>query len=102
MASRFAFGSGVLLGAALGTGAALLGPLMWRAGRPLAKSALRAGIEGFGAARVAAARIGEEVEDLVAEVRHEMDVSTAAPTEAEAEGEAVHACPDAAAGPGAT
>jgi hypothetical protein len=38
----------------------------------------------------------------VAEVRHEMDVSTAAPTEAEAEGEAVHACPDAAAGPGAT
>lgn len=92
------FGGGLLLGAAVGAGAALLGPLTWRAARPLAKTALRAGIKGLGAARVAAAQIGEEVEDLVAEVQHELD--QAAPLAAAQErGEAADACPPAAAPP---
>jgi len=64
---------GLLLGVAVGVGAAIVAPAVWRVMRPTAKSALRAGLTGYGAARVAAARAGEEVEDLVAEVVHEME-----------------------------
>jgi hypothetical protein len=69
---------GLLLGVALGAGAAIVGPAVWRTARPYAKSALRSGIEGLAAARVAAARVGEEVEDLVAEVMHEISEATEA------------------------
>lgn len=64
--------AGFLLGVAAGVGAAWAGPSVWRATRPLAKSALRSGLEGYAKARVASARLAEEVEDLVAEVAHEM------------------------------
>ncbi len=62
----------LLLGIAIGAGAALIGPKFWESNRPAIKKALRAGIEGYGAARVAAARFSEEIEDLVAEVLYEM------------------------------
>lgn len=77
--------SGFLIGVAVGVGAAVFGPMAWRSARPFAKSALRAGIEGYAAARVAAARVGEEIEDLAAEVKHEIkEASQAAQTAAEA------------------
>lgn len=63
---------GFFWGIALGAGAALAGPAAWRSGRPVAKRALRAGVEGYVAARRLAARMGEEIEDLVAEVAHDM------------------------------
>jgi len=62
----------LLVGIAIGAGAALFGPRLWEANRQTIKKALRAGIEGYGSARIAAARFGEEVEDLVAEVLYEM------------------------------
>jgi len=64
---------GLFLGVAVGIGAAIVAPTVWRVMRPAAKSALRAGIAGYGAARTAAARAGEEVEDLVAEVVYEAE-----------------------------
>jgi hypothetical protein len=73
--------SNLLVGIAIGAGAALFGPKLWQTNRQTIKKTLRAGIEGYGAARVAAARFGEEVEDLVAEVLYEMKEG--------AEGEAV-------------
>ena len=60
------------VGIAIGAGAMLFGPPLWRSNRPAIKKAVRAGIEGYGAARVTAARLAEEIEDLVAEVAHEM------------------------------
>lgn len=85
---------GVLFGAgiAVGVGAVLFGPTIWRATRPLAKSALRAGIEGYATASLTAARVGEELEDLVAEVVMEMnEAAPAAP--AAAEGTSADAAP---------
>jgi hypothetical protein len=64
-------------GLAIGVGAAVAGPGFWRSGRPAAKKALRAGLEGYVVARRAAARMVEEVEDLVAEVAHEMKEAAA-------------------------
>jgi hypothetical protein len=67
------FRGGFLIGVAVGVGVVMFGPSIWRNSRPLAKTALRTGIQGVAAARVAAARLGEEVEDLIAEVMHETD-----------------------------
>jgi mono/diheme cytochrome c family protein len=70
------------VGVAIGAGAVLFGPSLWKSGRPAIKGAVRAGIEGYGVARIKAAQFAEEVEDLVAEVAHEMQeaVAEAAPT----------------------
>lgn len=68
---------GFLLGLAVGVGAAVIGPALWRLARPAAKDAIKAGVAGYGAARVALARAGEEVEDLVAEATHEMKEAAA-------------------------
>lgn len=65
------------LGFAFGAGAMLFGPSLWTSGRPAIKGAVRAGIEGYGVARVKAAQFAEEVEDLVAEVAHEMQEAVA-------------------------
>lgn len=62
----------MLIGIAIGAAAALVGPKLWESSRPTIKKALRAGLESYGTARVAAARFSEEVEDLVAEVLYEM------------------------------
>lgn len=77
---------GFFVGLAVGVGAALIGPSYWRSARPAAKKAVRAGVEGYIVARHAVARMAEEVEDLIAEVSHEM-VEAAA--EAEQKGEDV-------------
>lgn len=69
--------SGFFWGLALGAGAALAGPGLWRSGRPAAKKALRAGLEGYVTARRMSARMIEEVEDLVAEVAHDMKEAVA-------------------------
>lgn len=69
----------VWTGIAIGAGAVLFGPALLRSSRPALKQLLRAGLEGYGSARVAAARLAEEVEDLVAEVAYEMqDIATEA------------------------
>jgi hypothetical protein len=73
-----ALGGGVLIGIAMGVGAALIGPALWRLGRPLAKDAIKAGVTGYGAARLAAARASEEMEDLVAEAADELSQATRA------------------------
>lgn len=65
------------LGVAIGVGAALFGPALWKSGRPAIKGAVRAGIEGYGVARIKAAQFAEEVEDLIAEVAHEMHEAAA-------------------------
>lgn len=72
------FGGGLLIGVAAGVGAALIGPALWRLGRPVAKDAIKASVAGYGAARVALARASEEVEDLVAEASHELSEAAAA------------------------
>lgn len=69
---RGGFFLGVGLGAVVGAGAALVGPVIWRSARPFAKEAVKAGMQGFAAASVAAARCAEEIEDLLAEVRHDL------------------------------
>lgn len=63
---------GFFIGIAVGLGIAVVGPTLWRLGRPAAKDAIKAGVAGYGAARVALARAAEEVEDLVAEASHEI------------------------------
>lgn len=78
--------SGLLIGVAVGVGVAVIGPTLWRLMRPAAKDAIKAGVAGYGAARVALARATEEVEDLVAEATHEIKetAAKAADTVAEA------------------
>ncbi len=91
--------TGFLVGAAVGAGAALFGPALWRVARPYAREAVKAGMTGFAAASAAAARAAEEVEDLAAEVAHEMreaagkaDADEAAETAmAEAQDDVIHA-----------
>ena len=77
---------GFFLGLAIGAGAALVGPNWWRSARPTAKKAMRAGFEGYVVARQAMAKMAEEIEDLAAEVSHEMAQAAAEP---EQSGEAV-------------
>lgn len=68
---------GFFVGLAVGIGGALIAPAYWRSGRPLAKKALRAGVEGYVVARRTTARFTEEIEDLIAEVTHEMHEAAA-------------------------
>jgi hypothetical protein len=64
-------------GVAVLVGAAVLAPTVWpavgRAARPVAKSALKAGLVGVEQARERFAELGEAADDLWAEVRHELD-----------------------------
>jgi hypothetical protein len=66
----------LLKGAALGLGAALLIPVVFTALapmiRPLARSAMRAGILAYEKGREAVEEFGEVVDDLVAEVEEEL------------------------------
>ena len=88
---------GFFVGLAIGAGAALLGPNWWRSARPTAKKAMRAGFEGYVVARQAMARMAEEIEDLAAEVSHEMAQAAA---EAEQSDEAVIRAGNGASGKG--
>lgn len=76
---------GFFMGLAVGAGAALAGPSYWRVVRPAAKKAMRAGIEGYIVAQRALARMSEEVEDLIAEVSHEMAQAAAGADAGEAD-----------------
>jgi hypothetical protein len=64
--------SGFLVGTAVGAGLALFGPALWRAARPHIRDVMKAGMTGFASASAVAARAAEEVEDLVAEVAHDL------------------------------
>jgi len=67
---------GFLLGATVSVGAVMLVPgvatALGRAGRPLARAAMRTGAVAYDEFRAAAAETYEQVEDIVAEVREEM------------------------------
>jgi len=69
----------ILIGIAIGVGAAALikgvGSAFKGAGRPLAKATIKSGIILFDKGREAAARARETFEDLVAEVRSEMEAA---------------------------
>jgi hypothetical protein len=63
---------GFALGVATGLGAALAATMSSRSTRPIAKKMVRAGVEGYIATRASVMRWAEDVEDMVAEVMHEM------------------------------
>lgn len=67
---------GFLLGATVALGAVILlpgvAPALARAGRPIARAAMRTGAVAYDEFRAAAAEAYEQVEDIVAEVREEM------------------------------
>jgi hypothetical protein len=67
---------GFLLGATVALGAVMLVPgvasALARAGKPMARAAMRSGAVAYDEFRAAAAETYEQVEDIVAEVREEM------------------------------
>lgn len=77
---------GLLTGLALGVGAAVLarqlGPFR-QALRPFAKAAVKSGLSAFERGREQAARLGEKLEDMVAEIKLEQELEVLA-REAEA------------------
>lgn len=64
--------AGLMAGAVLGVGVAVVAPAVFRIARPGLKSALKAGFAGLASAQVAAMKAGEHIEDLLAEVAHEL------------------------------
>jgi hypothetical protein len=72
----------VVTGLAIGIGAAviapLLAPLVASVSKPVAKSMIKAGILFYEKGRETAAELGEVFDDLVAEVRSELQASHAA------------------------
>jgi hypothetical protein len=79
----------VVTGLAIGIGAAviapLLAPLVASVSKPVAKSMIKAGILFYEKGRETAAELGEVFDDLVAEVRSELQASHAAGALAAAE-----------------
>jgi hypothetical protein len=71
------FKSNIVVGVAAGLTATLLAPVLVpavaMAARPLAKSLLKGGVVLYEKGREALAGVGEEVEDMIAEVRSEME-----------------------------
>jgi len=63
--------NGLITGLALGIVATLFSPSLWRWGRPAAKAAVKQGLDAYDAGRESVARIGEAMEDLVAEAQFE-------------------------------
>ena len=97
----------MVTGLAIGIGAAvvapLLAPILASVGKPLAKSAIKAGILFYEKGRETAAELGEVFEDLIAEVRSELQASHAAGAVAVAETAPSEAAPGLAApNPGET
>src|SRR5215470_13081419 len=70
-------GGNIVTGLAIGVGFALLAPVVKPFVRPLAKSAIKAGVAAYEHGRVALAELGEQAGDMVAEARSEMEVETA-------------------------
>jgi hypothetical protein len=65
-------GGNIVTGLAIGIGAVVLAPLAVPVLRPLAKTALKAGLVAYDQARVAVAELNEQASDLIAEARSEM------------------------------
>jgi hypothetical protein len=78
-----------LLGAAAAAGAVLLIPgvaqAVGRAGRPLARAAMRSGAVAYDEFRRAGAEAYEHMEDIAAEIREEMEAERRSAAEAAAE-----------------
>jgi gas vesicle protein len=62
---------GVVTGVALGIVALLFAPALSRWGRPLAKEAIKGGLDAYESARDRLAMLREQLEDLTAEARFE-------------------------------
>jgi hypothetical protein len=77
-----------LLGAALAAGAVMLVPgvasALGRAGRPLARAAMRTGATAYDEFRRAGAEAYEHMEDIAAELREEMEAERRAAADAAA------------------
>ena len=65
-------GGNIVTGLAIGVGFALLAPVVKPFVRPLAKTAIKAGLAAYDQGRVAVAELTEHAGDIVAEVRTEM------------------------------
>jgi hypothetical protein len=76
------FKSNIVIGVAAGVAATILAPVvvpvMVMAARPLAKSLIKGGVILYEKGREAIAGAGEEMEDLIAEVRSELAEAPAA------------------------
>lgn len=69
----------LFLGLAIGVGVGYLGrDFLKEAGKPLLKSAMKSGILSYEKGREQLARLGEDVEDMIVEVRAEMEQEAAA------------------------
>lgn len=81
---------GFLLGAVVAAGAVMLIPgvaqAVGRAGRPLARAALRTGSVAYDEFRKAGAEAWEHMEDMAAEIREEMEQARRTAAEAAAAG----------------
>jgi hypothetical protein len=75
---------GVLIGVAAAAVTFALFPLFRKAGKPLARAAVKTGIILYEKTRETAAEIGEIMEDLVAEAQAELKESSPAQREPEA------------------
>ena len=69
-------GGNIITGLAIGVGAAVLAPVVIPLMRPVAKSVLKAGMLAYDQGRVALAELNERAEDMMAEVRSEMEEET--------------------------
>lgn len=73
------FGTGLIVGgAALAVATVVAAPKLLRAARPLAREALKRGIDIYETMRRASAEFADDVEDLVAEVREDLSNKKAA------------------------
>jgi hypothetical protein len=79
-------GGNIVTGLAVGVGAAVFAPAVIPLLRPVAKSVLKAGVMAYDQGRVALAELNERAEDMMAEVRAEMEEETTAGTGAKSTG----------------
>jgi len=66
-------GGNMVTGLAIGVGLTLLAPVVKPFVRPLAKTAIKAGLAAYDQGRAAVAELTEHAGDIVAEVRSEME-----------------------------
>jgi hypothetical protein len=66
-------GGNIVTGLAIGIGAAVVAPIVIPLMRPIAKSMIKAGMVAYDQARVALAELNERAEDMMAEVRAELE-----------------------------
>ena len=75
-------GGNIVTGLAIGVGFALLAPVVKPLIRPIAKSAIKAGLAAYDQGRIALAELSEQTSDVVAEARSEMEGEAASSGEA--------------------